>query len=76
MKKKITANERAYLRQKLAQRDAAAAAAAAAVEDYARHLYDCYGLRPGLDSIQPDGTIVRGEEPKAVAPPPAEPAEE
>jgi hypothetical protein len=62
----ITANEAAYLQRKVARQEAAQIE----LQDYAGHLFAAYGLRPGLDSIQPDGVIVRGKEPKTAAPPP------
>jgi hypothetical protein len=57
----ITANEREYLRRKVAKQESAAAD----LNEYAGHLFAAYGLRPGIDNIHPDGRIVRGKEAKS-----------
>ena len=59
----ITANEAAYLQRKVARQEAAQAE----LQDYAGHLFAAYGLRPGADTIRPDGRIVRA--PAAADPP-------
>jgi hypothetical protein len=60
----ITANEREYLRRKVAKQESAAAD----LNEYAGHLFAAYGLQPGTDTIHPDGRIVRGKEAKAAKP--------
>jgi cell division septation protein DedD len=60
----ITANEREYLRRKVAKQESAAAD----LNEYAGHLFAAYGLQPGIDNIHPDGRIVRGKAPKPAKP--------